>query len=296
MVKVGGLWEDPSDQSDRILDGALLPAVEGFAEIGFGPQDLVHAYVFDVFFAVVVCDRSAHCFGIPREDARHRDRCVACCSSGDLGDLDIAGLAFDQHAEPCFSFACFNAIAFPVAILFALLDHLRALMDRNTLWNMAHSMRMAMSLALPMTMGACQTRDQVLFPARAWRIDVLIDCFVTDRYSVARLLQRAGDLLRRPASSQMLVDIGSKPSTLKSRPTTSSSLADCSTQVSTATAVGVVELASVTTDLARDRTNVTTEALSDLSEGHALGPIDGQAISLPKGELEILWMCHNLGY
>ena len=149
----------------------------------------VDAYVFDVFFAVVVGNRSPHALGISGEDAGHRCRGVACRPCRDLGDLDEAALAFDQDTESRSSLARFDTVTFPVPELLAMFNHRRPLKDRNTRWNMGVAMCMAMPLALPATMGPCKTADEVLLAANVRHVDVLVDRFVADPHAVVHLAQ-----------------------------------------------------------------------------------------------------------
>ena len=59
------LWEDTAHEAGGILDGALLPAVVGFTEVGCGTEDRIDFPVLKVFMAVVVGDRSPCRLWIP---------------------------------------------------------------------------------------------------------------------------------------------------------------------------------------------------------------------------------------
>ena len=73
--------EKASDQPDGILDGGLLPAMEGITEVELSPQHLVSILVLHVFATIIVGDGARQGLGVGAELANQG----ASETSGGLG-------------------------------------------------------------------------------------------------------------------------------------------------------------------------------------------------------------------
>lgn len=138
-----------------------------------------------------------------------------------------------------------DGIAFPVSELSPIVDHPGARDDRNPLWNLGFSMRVAVSLELSSPMCSCKARDQVLATPYPWLVHELVNGFVAHRTVGAKLGQTTGNLFGRPPASKMPAHIGPQPSVLQPGPTTSLTLATQSTLLSLCSTIGIINRRTV---------------------------------------------------
>lgn len=216
MGEVGFLREVSADEADGVFDGALFPAMEGFAEEGLGSQGGVGDQMVCVFRSVVVGEGEAEFLGIGTESSLEGVGNVSGAFLGNTSDLSIAGFAFQGSDQGNEALMVADRIDFPVARFLPVVDRLGSVIDRDSLGDMQFFMSAVMSFAPTFAMMPGQKRDQ--FPSIG--IDPLVDGFRADGRCDFFLLSASGDLFGRPAFLEFLPDILAQEIVFQSGPDT----------------------------------------------------------------------------
>lgn len=154
--KVGLLGQEAPDEPNRVLDRALLPAVERVAEVRLGAEDRVDLLVLDILTAVIVRNGATQPLGIAIQAAGDRlDDCMRLLCA-QLIDVHHATRPFQAHGQCALTLTRDHRIGFPVAGLDPLGYVSGTLVDRYPTGNMQFIlmvMPLAEELALLMRAG-----------------------------------------------------------------------------------------------------------------------------------------------
>ena len=198
--KVGLLREEASHQTDRILDGAALPAMKRLAEVRAGAEHPVRPYMVGVLGTVVVGERQAQSLGIVAEPAReghaHRVRALP----RELGEPRVARRPLDGDLQGDGARARDHRVRLPVAHAAAMEHASRPGTNRDARGDMRRLVPSGVATVCAAAMGAYQTRDEL----SRLGIDPLVDRLVADGLVRMPPLPAARNELRRPPAPEPL--------------------------------------------------------------------------------------------
>ena len=127
--------------------------MEGLAEVGPGPQDLIDPLMLDVFSPIVVGDGASQLGRMPTQPSVERFTDLSAGVLGQLGQMNKSTGAFQAHPDGLFALSRDDGVGLPVSRLSALENIGWPKSNGNPARNMALTMFAAMTTPQTLAMS-----------------------------------------------------------------------------------------------------------------------------------------------